>query len=83
MIPLIETLETSLWLKFLIDVTMKSVVIFGVAGFGSDSFCVAGQRRCAVWFGVWQSLGCLIIPLFSLTLPQWKVNVLPATPEGI
>ena len=32
MIPLIETLETNLWLKFLIDATMKSFVIFAVAG---------------------------------------------------
>ena len=32
MIPLIETLETNLWLQFLIDATMKSVAIFAVAG---------------------------------------------------
>ena len=32
MIPLIETLEINLWLKFLIDATMKSVVIFAIAG---------------------------------------------------
>ena len=32
MIPLIETLEINLWLKFLIDATMKSFVIFAVAG---------------------------------------------------
>ncbi len=25
-------------------------------------------------------VGCLIVPLFSLTLPKWKVNVLPQTP---
>lgn len=32
MIPLIETLETNLWLQFLIDATMKSFVILAVAG---------------------------------------------------
>lgn len=32
MTPLIETLETSLWLQFLIDATMKSFVIFAVVG---------------------------------------------------
>ena len=81
MIPLIETLETSLWLKFLIDVTMKSVVIFGVAGLLG---LILRRRSAAVRGLVWSLaiVGCLIIPLFSLTLPQWKVNVLPATPEG-
>ena len=32
MIPVIETLEINLWLKLLIDATMKSVAIFAVAG---------------------------------------------------
>ena len=82
MIPLIETLETSLWLKFLIDVTMKSVVIFGVAGLLG---LILRRRSAAVRGLVWSLaiVGCLIVPLFSLTLPQWKVNVLPATPGGI
>ena len=79
MIPLIETLEMNLWLKFLIDATMKSVVIFAVAGlFG----LILRRHSAAVRSLVWSLaiLGCLIVPLFSLTLPQWKVSVLPATP---
>ena len=80
MIPLIETLETNLWLKFLIDATMKSFVIFAVAGL----FGLILRRHSAAVRGLVWSLaivGCLIIPLFSLTLPQWEVGVLPATPE--
>ena len=81
MIPLIETLETNLWLQFLIDATMKSVVILTVAGlFG----LVLRRRSAAVRSLVWSLaiLGCLIVPLFSFTLPQWEVGVLPATQEG-
>ena len=80
MIPLIETLETNLWLRFLIDATMKSLVIFAVAGlFGF----ILRHRSAAVRGLVWSlaMLGCLIVPLFSITLPQWEVGVLPATPE--
>ena len=80
MIPLIETLETNLWLKFLIDATMKSFVIFAVAGlFG----LVLRRHSVAVRGLVWSLaiVGCLIVPFFSLTLPQWEVGVLPATPE--
>ena len=80
MIPLIETLETNLWLQFLIDTTVKSFVIFAVAGV----FGFILRRRSAAARGlVWSLaiLGCLIVPLFSLTLPRWEVGVLPATPE--
>ena len=80
MIPLIETLETNLWLRFLIDATMKSFVIFAVAGlFGF----ILRHRSAAVRGLVWSLAiaGCLIIPFFSLTLPQWEVGVLPATPD--
>ena len=80
MIPLIETLEISLWLKFLVDATMKSFVIFAVAGlFGF----ILRRHSAAVRGLVWSLaiVGCLIVPLFSLTLPQWEVGVLPVTPE--
>ena len=80
MIPLIETLETNLWLKFLIDATMKSFVIFAVAGL----FGLVLRRHSAAVRGLVWSLaivGCLIVPFFSLTLPQWEVGVLPATPD--
>ena len=80
MILLIETLEISLWLKFLVDATMKSFVIFAVAGL--LEFIL--RRRSAAARGLIWTLaivGCLIVPLFSLTLPQWEVGVLPAIPE--
>ena len=80
MIPLIETLEINIWLKLLIDATMKSVVILAVAGlFG----LVLRRRSAAVRSLVWSLaiVGCLIVPLFSFTLPQWEVGVLPATSE--
>ena len=80
MIPLIDTLETNLWLQFLIDATMKSFVIFAVAGV----FGFILRRRSAAARGLIWTLaivGCLIMPLFSLTLPRWEVGVLPATPD--
>ena len=80
MTPLIEMLETNLWLKFLIDATLKSFVIFAVAGI----FGLILRRQSAVVRGLVWSLaivGCLIVPLLSLTLPQWEVGVLPVTPE--
>lgn len=80
MTPLIETLEINTWLKLLVDATMKSVVIFAVAGlFGY----ILRHRSAAARGLVWSLaiVGCLIVPFFSLTLPQWEVGVLPATPE--
>ena len=82
MTPLIEMLETNLWLKFLIDATIKSFVIFAVAGL----FGLILRRHSAAERGLVWSLaivGCLIVPLFSLTLPQWEVGVLPSTPQGL
>ena len=81
MIPLIETLEINLWLKLLIDATMKSFVILAVAGLLGF---ILRRHSAAVRGLVWSLaiVGCLIVPSFSLTLPQWEVGVLPATPEG-
>ena len=81
MIPLIEAIEINLWLKFLIDATMKSFVILAVAGLLGF---ILRRHSAAVRGLVWSLaiVGCLIVPLFSLTLPQWEVGVLPATPEG-
>ena len=80
MIPLIETLEINQLLKLLIDATMKSFVIFAVAG--SLGF-ILRRHSAAVRGLVWSLaiVGCLAVPLFSVTLPQWEVGVLPATPE--
>ena len=81
MIPLIETLEINLWLQFLIDTTMKSFVIFAIAGLLGF---ILRRRSAAVRALIWglAILGCLVVPLFSFALPQWEVGVLPATPEG-
>ena len=81
MIPLIETLEINLWLKLLIDATMKSFVILAVAGLLGF---ILRRHSAAVRGLIWSLaiLGCLIVPLFSFTLPQWEVGVLPATSEG-
>lgn len=81
MIPLIETLEINLWLKFLIDATLKSLVIFAVAGlFGFMLRRYSAAVRGLVWNMA--IVGCLIVPFFSITLPQWEVGVLPASSEG-
>ena len=81
MIPLIETLEINLWLKFLIDATMKSFVILAVAGLLGF---ILRRHSAAVRALIWglAILGCLVVPLFSFALPQWEVGVLPATSEG-
>ena len=81
MIPLIETLEINAWLKFLIDATMKSFVILAVAGLLGF---ILRRHSAAVRALIWglAILGCLVVPLFSLTFPQWDVAVLPVTPEG-
>ena len=81
MIPLIETLEINLWLKLLIDATMKSFVILAVAGLLGF---ILRRHSAAVRALTWglAILGCLVLPLFSFALPQWEVGVLPATPDG-
>ena len=81
MMQFIETLNANLWLKLLIDTTLKSLVIFAIAGL----FGFMHRRQSAAVRGlVWGMaiVGCLIVPLFSLTLPQWQVGVRPATPVG-
>ena len=80
MLPLIETLEINLWLRFLIDASVKSLAIFAVAVLFGLILC---RHSAAVRSLIWSLaiFGCLIVPLFSLALPQWKVSVLPATPD--
>ena len=80
MLPLIETLEINLWLRFLIDASVKSLAIFAVAALFGLLLC---RHSAAVRSLIWSLaiFGCLIVPLFWLALPQWKVSVLPATPN--
>ena len=79
MMPFIETLNANPLLKLLIDTTLKSLVIFAIAGL----FVFILRRHSAGVRGlIWGMaiVGCLIVPLFTLTLPKWQVGVLPATP---
>ncbi len=76
MMRFIEILYADPLLKFLADTTMKSFVIFVVAGL---FVCYFRRKSAAVRGFVWGMaiVGCFIVPLFSLMLPKWEVNVLP------
>ena len=79
MAQFIETFYADPWLKFMIDATIKSLVILVVAGLLRLMF----RRKSAALRGlVWclAVVGCLIVPLCSLMLPKWEVGVLPASP---
>ena len=79
----IETLYADPLLKFLVDTTMKSLVIFAVAGL--FAFCLR-RKSAAVRGFVWSMAiaGCLIVPVLSLVLPKWELGILPAeTPVPI
>ena len=82
MIRFIEMLYADPLLKFLVDTTMKSFVIFAVAGL--FAFCLR-RKSAAVRGFVWSLaiIGCLIIPLFSLVLPKWELGILPEAPVSI
>ena len=77
MMRFIETLYADPLLKFLVDTTMKSLVIFAVAGL--FAFCLR-RKSAAVRGFVWSMaiVGCLIVPLFSFVLPKWELGILPA-----
>ena len=83
MMRFIETLYADPLLKFLVDTTMKSFVIFAVAGL--FAFCLR-RKSAAVRGFVWSMaiVGCLIVPLFSFLLPKWELGILPVeTPVSI
>ncbi len=82
MMRFIEMLYADPLLKFLVDTTMKSFVIFAVAGV--FAFCLR-HRSAAMRGFVWSLaiIGCLIIPLFSLVLPKWELGILPEAPVSI
>ena len=76
MMRFIETLYADPLLKFLVDTTIKSFVIFAVAGLFA---CCLRRKSAAVRGFVWNMaiVGCLIVPLFSLILPKWELGILP------
>ncbi len=82
MMRFIETLYADPLLKFLVDTTMKSFVIFAVAGL--FAFCFR-RKSAAVRGFVWSMaiVGCLIVPVLSLILPKWELGILPETPVSI
>ena len=82
MMRFIETLYADPLLKFLVDTTMKSFVIFAVAGLFA---CCLRRKSAAVRGFVWSMaiVGCLIVPLFSLVLPKWELGILPETSVSI
>ena len=77
MMRFIETLYADPLLKFLVDTTMKSFVIFAVSGL--FAFCLR-RKSAAVRGFVWSTaiVGCLTVPLFSFVLPKWELGILPA-----
>ncbi len=79
MMLFIETFYANPLLKFLVDTTMKSIVIFAVARLLAFYF---RHKSAAVRGFVWGMaiVGFLIVPLFSFILPKWEVKVLPETP---
>ena len=79
MMGFIETLYGGPLLKFLVDTTMKSFVIFAVAGL---FLCCLRRKSAAVRGFVWGMavVGCFIILLFSFLLPKWEVEILPEIP---
>ena len=76
MMRFIEMLYADPLLKFLVDTTMKSFVIFVVAGL--FAFCLR-RKSAAVRGFVWSMaiVGCLIVPLFSFVFPKWELGILP------
>ena len=81
MMQLIETFNANSWLTFLLNATMKSLVIFAVAGV--LAFLLRG-KSAALRGLVWSMaiLGCLMVSLFFLALSPYEIGILPAKPVG-
>ena len=81
MIQFIDVLISNPWLKFLFNATMKSLVIFAVAGV--LAFLLRGKSS-ALRGLVWNMaiLGCLMVSVFFLTLTPYEIGVLPGKPVG-
>ena len=79
MMGFIDTLYADPLLKFLVDTSMKSFVIFAVAGLFA---CCFRHRSAAMRGFVWGMavVGCLVVSLFALMLPKWEIQVLPEMP---
>ena len=74
MTPLIETLETSLWLRFLIDATMKSLRNFRCCGVTRihSAPAVSGGARFGLEFGNRGLLDCTVFFAHTSTMGGWR-----------
>ena len=72
MIPLIETLEINLWLKFLIDATMKSFAIFAVAGLLGFILRRHSAAVRGLEFVSRGKLGCAVIFVRTSAMGSWR-----------
>ena len=82
MIRFIDALSSNLWLGFLLNVTMKSLVILAIAGV--LAYLLRG-KSAALRSLVWRMaiVGCLLVSLFFFTLSPLEIGVLPGKPIGL
>lgn len=73
---IIDTIYTSTLLGFLVDISIKSFIVFLI---GWIVACYFRQKSAAIRSYVWglTLIGCLTVPLFSLILPKWDIGILP------
>ncbi|MDE0300902.1 MAG: hypothetical protein OXN17_19895 [Candidatus Poribacteria bacterium] len=76
MVHIIDALNANPWLGFLLNATMKSLVILAVAGV---LVVLLRGKSAALRSLVWclAILGCLMISIFILTLTPYTIGVLP------
>ena len=81
MIQFIDALNSNPWSGFMLNATMKSLVIFAVAGV--LAFLLRGKSaalRGLVWYMA--ILGCLMVSVFFLTHTPYEIGVLPGKSVG-
>ena len=81
MMQFIDVLNSNPWLRFLLNATMKSLVIFAVAGVLAF---LLRSKSAALRGLVWNMaiLGCLMVSVLFLTLTPYEIGVLPGKPVG-
>ena len=81
MIQFMDVLNSNSWLRFLLNATMKSLVIFAVAGILAF---LLRSKSAALRGLAWNMaiLGCLMVSVFFLTLTPYEIGVLPGKPVG-
>ena len=81
MMQIIETIYDSQFLRFLVDISIKSSIVFLL---GSIFAFFLRRKSAAIRSFVWSMtiIGFLTIPLFSAIFPKWEIRVLPQTLAG-